>query len=103
MIVPARGRVYRADIGYGLKPFLVVSNNRRNGQLETCIAVRMTTSVKPEMPSIVVLGRHEPFVGRVLCDDLVQLFRDELKEDLGAVSRAAMDEVGRAVRHALAL
>lgn len=102
-MIPARGRVYQADIGYGLKPFLVVSNNQRNRQLDSVIAVRLTTSVKPEMPSIVVLGSAEPFVGRVLCDDIVPLYKDEIKADLGALSRSAMEAVGLALAHALSI
>ncbi|MGH8882384.1 MAG: type II toxin-antitoxin system PemK/MazF family toxin, partial [Stackebrandtia sp.] len=33
-----RGLVYRADVGYGPKPFLVVSNNARNKHLKDCLA-----------------------------------------------------------------
>lgn len=103
MIIPARGRVYYADLGYGIKPFLVVSNNQRNRQLQDVLAVRLTTSVKPEMPSIVILGDTEPFTGRVLCDGIVSIYRDEFKEDVGALSRAAMEAVGGALAHALSL
>lgn len=99
----ARGRIYRADIGYGLKPFLVVSNNRRNAQLQDVLAIRLTTSVKPEMPSIVVLDPADPMGGRALCDDVVPLFKDEIKEDLGAVTRATMQRVSRGLAHALSL
>ncbi len=104
MIIPARGRIYRADIGHGLKPFLVVSNNQRNNNLEDCIAVRITTSEKPLIPSIVELtAADHPLVGRVLCDDIVTLFRDELQHDLGAVSLTTMQAVGTGLRAALSL
>lgn len=102
-MIPARGRIYRADIGYGSKPFLVVSNNQRNRNLDSVLAVRMTTSPKPDMPSIVVLGPGEPVVGRVLCDDVVPLFKDEIGADLGALSRNAMTQVAQALAHALGI
>lgn len=100
---PARGRVYRVNIGDGLKPFLIVSNNRRNSQLADVLAVRITTSVKPQMPSIVVLSPQEVVVGRVLCDDLLTLEKWELGDDLGALSRAAMLAVNQALKHALSI
>lgn len=102
-MIPARGRVYRADLGYGLKPFLVVSNNRRNAALDSCLAVRITTSVKPEMTSIVVLDANDPVVGRVLCDDLVTLYRDEIRDDLGGVCAKTMASTRTGLLHALGL
>ncbi|WP_445400534.1 type II toxin-antitoxin system PemK/MazF family toxin [Streptomyces sp. LE64] len=102
-IVPVRGRVYRADLGAGLKPWLVVSNNARNRSLGDCVVVRITTSTKPPLASIVELGTHDPLVGRVLCDDLGPMYRDEIKEDLGALSLQTMVRVGTALQHVLAL
>lgn len=102
-MIPARGRVYRADLGYGLKPFLIVSNNRRNNALDSALAVRLTTSPKPELTSIVPLGPADPLVGRVLCDDIVPIYRDELKEDLGALSRQTMTAVAAGLSAALGL
>lgn len=98
-----RGRVYMADIGPGPKPWLVVSNNRRNRQLDTCLAVRITTSAKPPIPSIVELDHQDPLVGRVLCDDIAQLYHDELDQDRGAVSSRTIAAVNDALRVALAL
>lgn len=100
---PVRGRVYRADLGYGLKPFLVISNNQRNRQLETVLAARLTTTVKPEMTSIVILGPGDPLTGRVLCDDIVEIYHDEFKDDVGALTRSTMNEVGRGLAHALGI
>ena len=54
-LVPVRGRVYMADLGHGEKPFLVVSNNARNTKLGDCLGVRITTSPKPDIASIVPL------------------------------------------------
>jgi mRNA interferase MazF len=102
-LVPVRGRVYMADVGHGRKPWLVVSNNQRNSRLNDCLAARVTTTVKPSLPSIVELVQADPVVGRVLCDDIVMLYRDELKADSGAVTRATMTRVEAGLRAALSL
>jgi mRNA interferase MazF len=102
-IVPVRGRVYFADLGYGEKPWLVVSNNGRNQALKGCLAVRITTSRKPPMATVVDLAPSDPLVGRVLCDDLTPLFRDEIRRDVGALSLATMVQVAAGLRAALAL
>lgn len=92
-----------ADLGHGEKPYLVVSNNARNTKLGDCLAVRLTTSAKPEIASIVVLTQSDPLVGRVLCDDIVALYRDELKRDVGALSPVTMRQVAAALKFALGL
>jgi mRNA interferase MazF len=102
-IVPLRGRVYMADIGNGPKPWVIVSNNDRNRKLGTACAVRVTTTAKPKMDSIVELDSADPLVGRILCDDMVQLYRDELKSDVGAMSPATMVRVNKALAFALGL
>jgi mRNA interferase MazF len=101
--VPIRGRVYMADIGAGRKPWLIVSNNARNRQLDSCLAVRITTTPKPRMGSIVELGADDPVVGRVLCDDIAVLYRDELLEDRGALAPSTMRAVADGLRVALSL
>jgi mRNA interferase MazF len=98
-----RGRVYLADLGNGEKPFLVVSNNARNTKLDDCLAVRITTSPKPDIASIVPLTPADPFVGRVLCDDITPVYRDELKRDVGALSVATLAQVAVALRFALSI
>ena len=103
VIIPARGRVYMADLGKGDKPFLVVSNNARNTKLEDCLGVRITTSRKPGLASIVELTSADPLVGRVLCDDIATIYRDELKRDVGALSAGTMNQVAMALRFALSI
>lgn len=100
-----RGRVYAARLsGFEQdKYFLVVSNNRRNRALPQVLAVRLTTTVKPVLPSIVVLPATEVFTGSVVCDDIVEIWQDEVKRDLGALSPAAMAAVGRGLAAALDL
>ena len=100
-----RGRVYAARLSNLAedKYFLVVSNNRRNRSLPQVLAVRLTTSPKPTIRSIVELGASEVFEGRMVCDDIVELWEDEIRRDLGALSRPAMARVERGLAAALDL
>jgi mRNA interferase MazF len=100
-----RGRVYAARLSNldEDKYFLVVSNNRRNRNLPQVLAVRLTTTRKPALPSIVALRPPEVFTGSVVCDDIVEIWEDEVKRDLGALSPAAMDAVARGLAAALDL
>ncbi|MFJ2780828.1 MULTISPECIES: type II toxin-antitoxin system PemK/MazF family toxin [unclassified Kitasatospora] len=91
-----------ADIGTGRKPWLVVSDNARNRALSDCLAVRLTASVKPDLPSIVRLTAADPLVGHVLCDDTALLHRSDLEEDRGALSPSTMMKVAAGLRAALA-
>lgn len=103
MSAPAlRGQVFRVDLGYGPKPWLVVSNNSRNRNLDTVIAARITTTGRNAgLPTVVPLGSGDPLVGFVLCDDLVPLYRDELTRLLGALGPATMRGVSVGLRIAL--
>lgn len=100
-----RGRVYAAKISNikDEKYFLVVSNNQRNSHLPQVLAVRLTTSPKPNIPSIVEIGKGEVFFGRVVCDDIVELYEDEIARDLGSLSPSAMSAVAIGLKAALAL
>ena len=51
-----RGRIYVGDFGFGNKYFLIVSNNRRNGKLDSVLAVRITTTSKQGLPSAAQLN-----------------------------------------------
>jgi mRNA interferase MazF len=101
---PSRGQVYWAVIDDMRKPWLVVSNNARNNALRTCLGVRITTSKKPAMDSIVELSEQDPLVGRVLCDDIAVLFPDEDQfAPAGALTPQTMQRVDAGLRAALAL
>jgi mRNA interferase MazF len=104
-VIPSRGRVYWATLDGMRKPWLVVSNNPRNRALGTCLAVRITTSQKPELDTIVELGPQDaPLRGRVLCDDIAVLFPSEDGfEHLGAITTGTMLRVDAGLRAALAL
>lgn len=104
MSVPlVRGNVYFCDLGYGRKPWLVVSNNARNQALKSALVARITTTPKPSMDSIVTLVHGEPVKGSVLCDDIETLYTDDDLKHAGALSAHTMLEVGRALRVAFAL
>jgi mRNA interferase MazF len=101
-----RGRVYWADVGNGRKPFLVVSNNRRNQLFNDFLAVRVTTTDAGKIPpvaSVVELSPHDPLTGRVRCDDVVLMYRDEIQGDAGALTTPTMMRVAEGLKHALAL
>ena len=99
---PLRGQVFRVDLGHGAKPWLVVSNNARNRNLETVLAARITTTGKhAHIPTVVPLDNSDPLVGYVLVDDLVQLYRDEMHMSVGALTPSTMRAVSTALRIAL--
>jgi mRNA interferase MazF len=101
-LTPLRGQVFRVELGHGAKPWLVVSNNARNRNLETVLAARITTTSKHAAgPTVVALSSADPLVGYVVVDDLVQLYRDELTVALGALSATTMRAVSDALRIAL--
>ena len=100
----ARGQVVRADLGLDEPELLlVVSNNRRNERLPQVLASRLTTSDKPSIPSIVELRPPEAFVGRVVCDDIVELYDDEVLGIVGALSPGAMQAVNIGLMAALGI
>jgi len=104
MSAPSRGQVFRADLGHGRKPWVIVSNNSRNRKLDAVFAVRITTTEKhAHLPTHVPLASADPLIGFVNVDDLVQLYQDELNEPLGALSPATMLAVNEALKIALAL
>lgn len=101
-----RGRIYRArPTGFTTDHyFVVVSNNQRNRSLESVLVVRFTTSTKPSLPSIVEIAATEALPGgRVVCDDIYDLYDDEVKQDLGALSPVVMKAVGEGLKAALGL
>lgn len=97
-----RGQTYRVDLGHGAKPWVVLSNNARNRNLDTVLAARITTTSKnAHIPTVVPLTATDPLVGFVLVDDIVQLYHDELTESLGALSPQTMHHISAALRIAL--
>ena len=100
-----RGRVYSAVLSNvdGEKYFLVVSNNRRNAAMEQVLAVRLTTSKKPTIPSIVEIPSGEVFVGRAVCDDIIDIWQSEVRRDLGAFTPETMAQIQHGLKAALGI
>lgn len=99
-----RGQVIRADIKLDEpKVFVVVSNNRRNKNLGDILTVRLTTSSKPDIPSIVELGPPETFIGRAVCDDIAPIYADEVLDVVGSLSPGAMARINAGMAAALEL
>ena len=101
-----RGRVYRArPSGFREdKFFLVISNNFRNRNLDSVLVVRFTTSKKPALPSIIEIPPTEALAGgRIVCDDIYELYDDEVRADVCALSAKTMDAVNDGLKVALGL
>ena len=101
-----RGRIYRArpDGFTEDKFFLVISNNLRNRNLDSVLVARFTTTPKPNLPSIVEIPSGEPLSGgRVVCDDIYDLYAEEVKQDVGALSPRTMAAINLGLKAALAL
>lgn len=100
-LAPARGQVFLVDIGQGLKPWVVVSNNHRNRNLRDVLAARMTTTSRHrDVPTVIALSSADaPLVGYVNCDDIVPLYKDtDLGRPAGALTPATMRKVSEAMR-----
>jgi mRNA interferase MazF len=101
---PLRGQIFQVDLGHGRKPWLVVSNNARNRNLESVLAARITITRKhTAIPTVIPLTAADPLVGFVLCDDIVQLYRQELTKPAGALSPPTIAAVSEGLRIALGL
>ena len=100
-----RGRVYEAVISenVGKKLYLIVSNNQRNQALGSALVVRLTTSPKPPIPSVVDLPDTEQFSARIVCDDIEDMYESEVIKNAGALSPAAMRLVDQGLEAALGL
>jgi len=54
-----RSQAYRVDLGHGAKPWVVVSNNARNRNLDTVLAARITTTgERAHVPTVGPLTRQ---------------------------------------------
>ncbi|MFT4011091.1 MAG: type II toxin-antitoxin system PemK/MazF family toxin [Nocardioidaceae bacterium] len=99
----ARGQVVLANIPGPDEPklYVVVSNNRRNQKLPQVLAARLTTTPKPPLPSVVPLEHPERFSGFVVCDDIVEIYQDEVIRLEGALGASTMSEVSHGLAAAL--
>ncbi|MGV7303238.1 type II toxin-antitoxin system PemK/MazF family toxin [Mycobacterium kansasii] len=101
-MTPLRGQVYRCDVGYGPKPWLIVSNNPRNRRTADVVAIRLTTTAR-RLPTWVSLSSDDPLSGYANADNIETLGKDELGDYLGTLSVSTMRLVNDALAVALAL
>ena len=98
----ARGQVVLAHIGLNeAKRLLIVSNNRRNRHLQSVLAVRLTTTKKPDIPSVVPLHHEDQMTGFACCDDIIEIFENEVVQVVGALTPSTMARVSRGLGAAL--
>jgi mRNA interferase MazF len=105
-MTPLRGKVYHVDLGgsIGRKPFVVVSNNIRNRNLDSVLAIRITTTSKhANLPSIVPLGSADQMTGYALCDEIRWVERSRLSDAGTALTPRTMQAIGQGLRVALGL
>jgi mRNA-degrading endonuclease toxin of MazEF toxin-antitoxin module len=102
-ILILRGRVYVAKDYAGEHHYLVISNNPRNGRLPDVLAVALTAEPLPVTPTVVMVPKGEPFVGRALCDRIDRVLANEFVRDLGPLSRTIMRQVNDGLRAAMGL
>ncbi|MBI3430070.1 MAG: hypothetical protein HY050_08485 [Actinobacteria bacterium] len=62
-----------------------------------------TSSWQSARSKIVELGKGEVFLGQAVCDDIVELYEDEILRDLGALSPGAMSNLGEGLKAALSI
>ena len=104
-----RGPIYRCDLGHGEKPWPVASNNARDTHLRSALVVRVTTSTKPPLPSIVPIELRgasragQELLGSVLCDDIEVLDDDHHVRPGSGLPPHIMQRVDAAPTVALAL
>jgi mRNA interferase MazF len=105
-VSPTRGQIIQAHIDGVDEPklFVVVSHNgRNNSRFPTVLAVRITTTAKDPRPSIVEVPHGEPVTGRVLCDTIGEVWKDEILAVRGGLSPRTMQQVDQGLAAALAL
>nr|WP_264668243.1 type II toxin-antitoxin system PemK/MazF family toxin [Arthrobacter sp. VKM Ac-2550] len=86
------------------KYYVIVSNNQRNRALPTVLVARITSSDKPELRSIVAIPENECVYGRILCDDIVEMWpEDDVRQILGGLSVTTMAAVDDGLKAAFGL
>lgn len=109
-----RGDIFIADLDPvvgseqgGVRPVLVVQNDRGNRFSPTVICAAMTSKLgKNDMPTHVWIAAKDSGLSRdslVLCEQIRTLEKRRLREKAGRIDGLAMERVNRAVRAALAL
>lgn len=103
-----RGDIYYADLSPvvgseqgGMRPVLIVQNNVGNKYSPTVIAAAITSQInKAKMPTHIVLGARSFGLTRdsvILTEQIRTLDKRRLREKMGTLDEAHMEEVDRAL------
>ncbi|MBE3577154.1 MAG: type II toxin-antitoxin system PemK/MazF family toxin [Limnochordales bacterium] len=103
---PARGDIFLANLNptvgseqRGVRPVVVLQNDRGNSRSSTVIVAPLTSRRKrPELPTHVLLPD-----GLILLEQLRTIDRKRLKEKIGRLDRATLARVDAALRASLGL
>lgn len=85
------------------RSYLIVSNDRRNRNLKTVLACRITTAQYAGQPTVIEIPEGEGVTGSVVCDDVTLLRVGELGDVMATLSPETMAVVDAALRVALDL
>lgn len=113
MVTPLRGQVFFLDLGYGygVHPYVIVSENRRNRSAKgDYLAVELTTTPltphREHLRELVELRNSRPIIGTAKCGDIHTLEDRDLelhRGQPGQIATADMSAVDAGLRHALGL
>lgn len=113
MVSPKRLEIYYASlekkqgsVQYGFRPVLIVQNNIGNFYSESIIVVPLTTSLKKELPTHVVVGQDEglPEKSIILCEQITTISLYQLEEKIGeVVSEETTEKIEQALAIAIGL
>lgn len=74
------------------------------GRTVSVLVITLTTSTKPAVASIVEIASTEVLPGgRVMCHDIYDLYDDEVKADIGALSATTMAAINEGLKGSLSL
>lgn len=109
MVSPKRLEIYYASlerkqgsVQYGFRPVLIVQNDIGNFYSESIIVVPITTSLKKELPTHVVVGKDEGLTEKsiILCEQITTISLYQLEEKIGEV---ISEETEEKIEQALAI
>jgi mRNA interferase MazF len=110
-----RGEIYFADLGggyvgseqNGLRPVIILQNNRGNQHSSTTIVITITTKAKKRLPTHVPLksdintGLKSESVA--LCEQIRTIDKKRLDNRIGTVDENTLNKITKAVQISLAM
>jgi mRNA interferase MazF len=101
-----RGEVYAAILPHigEEKFFVIVSNNSRNRKLDSVLGLRITSKPKQDDLAIIIIPNGETHLqGRVLCDDINEIFPEDITRLITRFSPSFMQKINQGLRESLDL